>query len=79
MVGDGNRAIREMKSLGCRYGSPGVLARSEIHLSISEGLIIRFGVTGLSVPALISIPDAILAAANRLAADSSANVSDRRE
>ena len=58
---------------------PEIFVFSEIHFSISEGLIIRFGVTGLSVPALISVPVAILPAANRLASDSFANVSERRE
>ena len=58
---------------------PDVFAFSESHFSTSEGLIIRFGVTGLSVPALISVPAAILPAANRLASDSLANVSERRE
>ena len=41
--------------------------------------MIRLGVTGFSVPALISVPAAIFPAANRLASDSLANVSERRE
>ena len=41
--------------------------------------MIRFGVTGFSVPALISVPDVIWLAANRLASASLQKVSERRE
>ncbi len=41
--------------------------------------MILFGVTGFSVPALISVPAVTLLAANCLASDSLKNVSERRE
>ena len=83
------RATRASRSMGGKrlaYLTSSVLAHdadlqvfSASHCSISVGPMIRFGNTGLSVPALTSMPSAILPAANCLAADSLAKLWERRE